>query len=283
MILALKRIGRWGSQERLRELLHDLKLGRAERGWIRQDINHIKRGGRGKDRLMNIRRPPEMDLAHAWGFESAKGFSYLLSYLQARSLHKIQHLKDYNGRRNKTPKSVKNFITENSINVNTKKGQRQIQEFYQQMVNGSSTSSSFRFEKEKHSRQFQKDHSIKYSQYMGYVKPGGIELCRSLQFSSCFSSIRQPLVKFVNIEPRTRSVLVQTSEGNCRYIPNDLTVEELLCLRTAVKETTKKGIMFSLEREYHVLDGVVSTMEGAKQIETTLTEADYLLCHPRGK
>lgn len=64
-----------------------------------------------------------------------------------------------------------------------------------------------------------------------------------------------------------------------RYTPADLSVEELMCLEAAVAQTTKNGLMFSLESGERVLDGVVSTMPGADKILATLTEADYLLCH----
>ena len=43
--------GRAGKQARLRELANDPKLGRADRGWIKQDINSINQGKRTNIRI----------------------------------------------------------------------------------------------------------------------------------------------------------------------------------------------------------------------------------------
>jgi RHS repeat-associated protein len=45
---ASKEAGRLGKQDRLRELTNDGKLGSADRGWIKQEINSIERGKRKK-------------------------------------------------------------------------------------------------------------------------------------------------------------------------------------------------------------------------------------------
>lgn len=87
--------GRAGKQARLRELSADDKLGSADRGWIRQEMNSIERGQRAK-----IRNPPGRDLAHERGREAAKGFSYKNSNLQDRDLHQLQHKYDDFGRAN---------------------------------------------------------------------------------------------------------------------------------------------------------------------------------------
>ncbi|MDP3930236.1 MAG: polymorphic toxin type 8 domain-containing protein, partial [Bacteroidota bacterium] len=67
---ALK-VGRSGKQEKLRELVSDPKLGKSDKGWIKQEMNQIDRGKR-----TNIRNPPGKDLAHERGREAAKGYSY---------------------------------------------------------------------------------------------------------------------------------------------------------------------------------------------------------------
>jgi hypothetical protein len=89
--------GRGRSQQRLRELANDPKLGSAERGWIRQEINSIERGTR-----ESIRRPPGKQLAHARGREAAKGYDHVdsPSQLQDRQLHRLQHKYDDFGRKN---------------------------------------------------------------------------------------------------------------------------------------------------------------------------------------
>ena len=88
--------GRAGKQARLRELADDPNLSSADRGWIEQEMNSIKRGQRD-----TIRNPPGKDLAHERGREAAKGYSYEQSNLQDRDLHKLQHKFDDFGRANK--------------------------------------------------------------------------------------------------------------------------------------------------------------------------------------
>ena len=88
--------GRAGKQARLRELANDPKLDRADRGWIKQDINSINQGKR-----TNIRNPPGKDLAHERGREAAKGYSYKYAHLQDRKTHRTQHKYDNYGRKNK--------------------------------------------------------------------------------------------------------------------------------------------------------------------------------------
>ncbi|NJM80123.1 MAG: hypothetical protein HC854_11855 [Flavobacterium sp.] len=60
--------GRAGKQERLKELSNDPKLGKSDKGWIKQEMKQIERGKR-----KNIRNPPGKDLAHERGREAAKG------------------------------------------------------------------------------------------------------------------------------------------------------------------------------------------------------------------
>jgi hypothetical protein len=77
-------------------LANDPKLGRADRGWIKQEQNAIERGNR-----KTIRNPPGKDLAHERGREAAKGYGYKYSNLQDRKLHRLQHKYDNFGRKNK--------------------------------------------------------------------------------------------------------------------------------------------------------------------------------------
>ena len=88
--------GRTGRQARLRELGNDSKLGKADRGWIKQERNNMKR-----KKLTIIHNPPGKVLAHPRGKEAAKGYSYKESQLQLESNHKLQHKYDNNGKRNK--------------------------------------------------------------------------------------------------------------------------------------------------------------------------------------
>jgi len=87
--------GRAGRQARLRDLANDDKLGAADRGWIKQELNSIERGQRS-----TIRNPPGKELAHERGRESAKGYDYGHSNLQDRDLHRLQHKYDDFGRAN---------------------------------------------------------------------------------------------------------------------------------------------------------------------------------------
>ena len=97
-VTAKKMMGRAGKHKRLKELAVDPKLGKADRGWLQQEINESVRGKKGY-----LRNPPGHDLAHKRGFEAAKGYDYDYSHLQSRDLHKLQHKYDNNGMRNKTP------------------------------------------------------------------------------------------------------------------------------------------------------------------------------------
>jgi RHS repeat-associated protein len=90
-----KGAGRSGKQARLRELANDPKLGKADRGWIKQEQNSIDRGNR-----KTIRNPPGKDLAHERGREAAKGYGYKYSNLQDIKLHRTQHKYDNFGRKN---------------------------------------------------------------------------------------------------------------------------------------------------------------------------------------
>ena len=88
--------GRSGKQEKLRELINDPKLGKAEKGWLKQEKNAMDAGKR-----TTMRNPPGKDLAHERGREAAKGYSYKHSKLNNKADHKTQHKYDNNGKKNK--------------------------------------------------------------------------------------------------------------------------------------------------------------------------------------
>lgn len=86
---------------RLKELLNDPKVGRSEKGWIKQELNALKRSAATLKRRYHIRNPPQLDLAHLPGREASKGFSYAQALLRPRSLHRARHKIDNYGRKNK--------------------------------------------------------------------------------------------------------------------------------------------------------------------------------------
>jgi hypothetical protein len=90
--------GRAGRQQRLRALMHDDKLGSADRGWLKQDANAMAR-----DRVARpgLRVPPGKELAHRKGFEADKGYGYEHADLQDISLHRGQHKFDKMGKLNR--------------------------------------------------------------------------------------------------------------------------------------------------------------------------------------
>ena len=91
-----KQTGRTGKQARLKELGKDDKTSKADKGWIKQEQNSIKRGTRKK-----IRVPIGKELAHPRGKEAAKGYSYNDANLQNIKNHRTQHKYDNNGKKNK--------------------------------------------------------------------------------------------------------------------------------------------------------------------------------------
>ncbi len=93
-----KKSGRTGGQPRLREIAKDPNTSKADRGWIQQEINAMKRGNRS-----SIRNPPGKELAHTRGREAAKGYDHMESpsRLQDGDLHSTQHKFDDHGRKNK--------------------------------------------------------------------------------------------------------------------------------------------------------------------------------------
>jgi hypothetical protein len=90
-----------GRQQRLRELANNTKIGKAERGWIKQEMNAVKRSVGTLKQRFHIRNPPQTDLAHSPGREAAKGYSYKYADLRPRALHRFRHTLDKYGRKNK--------------------------------------------------------------------------------------------------------------------------------------------------------------------------------------
>ena len=94
---AVSNVGRSGKDARLRELANDPKLGKADKGWLKQEINSVKNGSKrmSKDGTLkpqkNIRNPPGKDLAHPRGQRAKDGNSYKNAKLQDKDLHKLEH------------------------------------------------------------------------------------------------------------------------------------------------------------------------------------------------
>lgn len=88
-------------EQRLRQLANDPKLGRSDRGWIKQELNALKRSRLTQKLRKHIRNPPQMDLAHPPGREAAKGWSYKYAELRPKALHQLRHKLDKYGRKNK--------------------------------------------------------------------------------------------------------------------------------------------------------------------------------------
>ena len=80
------RRGRGGKHGRLRGIANDDRAPSADRGWIKSEINQMKRGNRRR-----IRVPPGKNLAHRRGKEARNGYDYSHSDLQDIDLHQTQH------------------------------------------------------------------------------------------------------------------------------------------------------------------------------------------------
>jgi len=79
--------GRSGKSTRYRQLANDDKLPRHMRGWMK---NQLRQG--------RMKLPPGYQLAHYRTHEAARGCSYLCSHLNLRTLHRMQHRYDRNGK-----------------------------------------------------------------------------------------------------------------------------------------------------------------------------------------
>lgn len=93
---AAVKAGRTGKLAKMKSLMTDDKLGKADKGWLKQEYNRMIAKGKSY-----MRNPPGKELAHERGREAAKGFDYKHSNLQDKMLHKIQHMFDDFGRKNK--------------------------------------------------------------------------------------------------------------------------------------------------------------------------------------
>ncbi len=126
LIKVIKKGGRKGKQARLRELANDPKLGKADRGWIKNEMRHIKNKNRKTIRMPgNSRRSKGKgkELAHERGREAAKGYGYEHSNMQDADLHKLQHKHDKKGTLNKERPVVEGSVaTVTASVVSTDKG-----------------------------------------------------------------------------------------------------------------------------------------------------------------
>ena len=89
--------GRKGKAARLKELATDPKLGKADKGWINQEMNSVSRKSmrKGRDGKLrpqkNLRNPPGKDLAHPYKQRAKDGHSYKNAKLKNKLDHKQEH------------------------------------------------------------------------------------------------------------------------------------------------------------------------------------------------
>ncbi|WP_409290189.1 RHS repeat domain-containing protein, partial [Pseudomonas sp. KCJK8927] len=86
--------GRSTKQERIRALADEDKQPAWIRGWVKNDMRHIKSGNRTALRLPGNSRNSKgkgKELAHGYNTEAKDGFCYRHSKLQDADLHKTQH------------------------------------------------------------------------------------------------------------------------------------------------------------------------------------------------
>jgi len=86
--------GRSGKQARLRELGNDPKVSSSNRGWIKNELRHIKNGDRKTIRNPRNSRNSKTrgtELAHPRGKRAKDGNSYKDAKLQDADLHKLEH------------------------------------------------------------------------------------------------------------------------------------------------------------------------------------------------
>lgn len=86
---------KYDHEARLRQLGNDPKVGRADRGWIRQEINRVDRNrslpAKQRSGGDTLRMPPGKQLAHERGRENHKGYGFVYAQLQDADLHRLQH------------------------------------------------------------------------------------------------------------------------------------------------------------------------------------------------
>ena len=86
--------GRTGKQARLRELANHPNTSKVDRGWINNEMRHIRTGNRKTIRLPGNSRNSRSGgkvLAHKRGMRAADGHSYKESVLQDTDLHTLEH------------------------------------------------------------------------------------------------------------------------------------------------------------------------------------------------
>ncbi|MCB6722223.1 RHS repeat-associated core domain-containing protein, partial [Bacteroides fragilis] len=89
-----KSYGRTGKQARLRQLANDPKQPKWIRGWIKNEIRHIKNKDRKTIRLPGNSRNSIGEgkvLAHERGKRAKDGYGYKYSNIQDADLHKLEH------------------------------------------------------------------------------------------------------------------------------------------------------------------------------------------------
>ncbi|WP_341480460.1 RHS repeat-associated core domain-containing protein [Cognatiluteimonas telluris] len=81
------RAGRASAISRIR---NDPKTPSCVKGWLKQEENHILRGGRGKKLTKYMRLPPGFELAHLQDQAACSGCDYKNTVLQNKKVHNIQ-------------------------------------------------------------------------------------------------------------------------------------------------------------------------------------------------
>ncbi|HBN23277.1 MAG TPA: hypothetical protein DD412_08590, partial [Holosporales bacterium] len=94
----MKKEGRSGKQQRLKEMMKDDKLGKSDRGWLKNDARHIKTGNKKALRVpRNGRKAPGRkakdkgyELAHPHNEPASQGNSYASAKLKGARDHKVE-------------------------------------------------------------------------------------------------------------------------------------------------------------------------------------------------
>jgi RHS repeat-associated protein len=80
------KVGKIDRERRLLQLVNDVKVSSADRGWIKSEIRQVQTGNR-----CTIRNPPGKDLRHPPKRSNAQGYDYSETQLQDRDTHRKQH------------------------------------------------------------------------------------------------------------------------------------------------------------------------------------------------
>jgi RHS repeat-associated protein len=81
---------RAGRNGKLKGLAEDPNQSKCWKGWVKQEMNHAARGGRGTAKTRYLRNPPDLVWRHPPGFEASKGFNYNCTCGQNTSIHNIE-------------------------------------------------------------------------------------------------------------------------------------------------------------------------------------------------